>query len=102
MFSPGFGRDTDAFFRGMATGLRSPLRFSRHPVCSMERRPTETALHETDQEMTMKALFLALLAYAGYRLAAGIRRENTAEPLLLRDHSGQGGASARRIARARG
>jgi len=33
----------------------------------------------------MKTLFLALLAYTGYRLAAGIRRENAAEPLLLRD-----------------
>jgi hypothetical protein len=43
----------------------------------------------------MKALFLALLAYAGYRLAAGIRRENTAEPLLLRDRRGQGSARAR-------
>jgi hypothetical protein len=33
----------------------------------------------------MKTLFLALLAYTGYRLAVGIRRENAAQPLLLRD-----------------
>ncbi|MDN5928443.1 MAG: hypothetical protein L0I29_15340 [Hyphomicrobiales bacterium] len=32
----------------------------------------------------MKMLFLALLAFTGYRLAAGIRRENADEPLLLR------------------
>jgi hypothetical protein len=33
----------------------------------------------------MKMLFLALLAFTGYRLAVGIGRENAAEPLLLRD-----------------
>jgi hypothetical protein len=33
----------------------------------------------------MKMLFLALLAFTGYRLTVGIRRENAAEPLLLRD-----------------
>jgi hypothetical protein len=33
----------------------------------------------------MKTLFLAFLAYTGYRLAVGIGRENAAEPLLLRD-----------------
>jgi hypothetical protein len=33
----------------------------------------------------MKMLFLALLTYTGFRLAVGIRRENAAEPLLLRD-----------------
>ena len=56
---------------------------------------------KTDQEMTMKALFLALLAYGGYRLAFGIRQENAAEPLLLGDHRRQGGTRARRSSRAR-
>jgi hypothetical protein len=51
----------------------------------------------------MKTLFLALLAYAGYRLAVGIRDENAAEPLLLRDQRprlGQG--RGRTGSRARG
>jgi hypothetical protein len=50
----------------------------------------------------MKALFLALLGYAGYRLAVGIRRENAAEPRLSRDRRGEGSAHARRTSRARG
>jgi hypothetical protein len=50
----------------------------------------------------MKTLFLALLAYTGYRLAAGIRRENAGEPLLLRDQ--RSGSRGRRLtaSRARG
>lgn len=47
----------------------------------------------------MKALFLALLAYTGYRLAVGIRRENAAEPLLLRDQRGQGAVRRPRASR---
>jgi hypothetical protein len=43
----------------------------------------------------MKTLFLALLAYTGYRLAVGIRQENAAEPLLLRDQ--RRGGSAQRM-----
>jgi hypothetical protein len=39
----------------------------------------------TDREMTMKMLFLALLAFTGYRLAVGIGRENAAAPLLPRN-----------------
>jgi hypothetical protein len=35
--------------------------------------------------MTMKMLFLALLAFTGYRLAVGIRRENADAPLLARN-----------------
>lgn len=51
----------------------------------------------------MKMLFLALLAYTGYRLAAGIRRENAAELLLLRDQRPGLGPSRRRTGtRARG
>jgi hypothetical protein len=52
--------------------------------------------------MTMKMLFLALLAFTGYRLAVGIRRENADEPLLLRNRHartmkrrGQGALRAR-------
>jgi hypothetical protein len=53
--------------------------------------------------MTMKTLFLALLAYTGYRLAVGIRRENAAEPLLLRDQRpGLGRNRERTGSRARG
>ena len=33
----------------------------------------------------MKMLFLALLAFTGYRLAVGISRENADEPLLPRN-----------------
>ena len=38
-----------------------------------------------DREMTMKMLFLALLAFTGYRLAVGIGRENADDPLLPRN-----------------
>lgn len=33
----------------------------------------------------MKMLFLALLAFTGYRLAVGVCLENAAEPSVLRD-----------------
>jgi hypothetical protein len=49
----------------------------------------------------MKTLFLALLAYTGYRLAVGIRRENAAEPLLLRDQSGQRASRRQGASRSR-
>ena len=49
----------------------------------------------------MKTLFLALLAYTGYRLAVGIRQENAAEPLLLRDQRA-GGMVRRRKSASRG
>jgi hypothetical protein len=35
--------------------------------------------------MTMKMLFLAFMAFTGYRLAVGIGRENAAAPLLPRN-----------------
>ncbi len=37
----------------------------------------------------MRTLFLAVLAYTGYRLALKIRDENGDEPLLLRDNRGK-------------
>jgi hypothetical protein len=40
----------------------------------------------------MKMLFLALLAFTGYRLAVGIGRENAAESLLRRDPRAAGWA----------
>jgi len=49
----------------------------------------------------MKTLFLALLAYAGYRLAAGIRNENAGATLLLRDRRGEGAVRRQGAARAR-
>ena len=49
----------------------------------------------------MKMLFLALLTYTGFRLAVGIRRENPAEPLLLRDRRrGVAGRRRERTSRA--
>ena len=51
----------------------------------MERSAPEPLYCMTDREITMKTLFLALLAFTGYRLAVGIRRENADEPLLMRN-----------------
>jgi hypothetical protein len=98
------GRDTDLFSLEMATGLRSALRRPRHhavPVAGWNELPPKPVYGWKIGSLWMKTLFLALLAYTGYRLAVGIRQENAAEPLLLRDQRA-GGMVRRRKSASRG